>query len=111
MTLAVGVNVCVAVDVNVTVGRGVRVGEGVPVGRGVLVGVRVHMIGVRVKVGVADNAKIKDCRSAVCVAAVARTRRSVVAVEDGAFFVGGEVTVATGGEVNVDETVAGGGGV
>ena len=50
------VNVAVAV----LGGRGVRVGEGVQVGRGVSVGVRVHTMGVRVDVGVADRAAMNS---------------------------------------------------
>jgi hypothetical protein len=105
------VNVCVGVDVYVAVGLDVLVGEGVHVGRGVRVGVFVQMMGVRVDVGVADNAATNNCRSAVCVAAVACMRRSGVAVEEGAMVVGCAVSVTAGGEVYVEETVAGGDGV
>jgi hypothetical protein len=70
VNVAVEVNVLVAVDVLVEVGRGVRVGEAVHVGGGVRVGVLVQMIGVRVIVGVADNAARNASIRAVAVAAV-----------------------------------------
>jgi hypothetical protein len=74
--------------VNVAVGRGVRVGDGVHVGRGVLVGVRVQTTGVRVKVGVADNAAMNACIRAVCAACVAIAARSMVDVGEGTVAVG-----------------------
>jgi hypothetical protein len=77
----------------------------------VRVGVRVQIMGVRVDVGVADNAAMNACLCAVCVTAVARRRISMVAVEDGTIAVGGGVRVATSGKVNVDAAVAGAGAV
>ena len=100
MKLAVGVNVTVGMDVNVEVGREVRVGEGVQVGRGVLVEVRVHTMGVRVNVGVADNAAIKACICAVRTADVARTLWFTVGV-------GVMEAVAVGADVFVVEAVCG----
>lgn len=73
MNVVVGVKLEVGVDVSVAVGRGVRVGEGVQVGRGVFVKVRVHTMGVRVNVGVADNAAMNAFICAVRTAEVART--------------------------------------
>lgn len=81
--VVVGVDVLVNVEVKVAVGRGVRVGEGVHVGRGVLVGVRVHTIGVRVKVGVADNAAMKARIRSVLTAEVERATWATSRVAEG----------------------------
>ena len=67
----------------VRVGRGVRVGEEVHVGRGVLVGVRVHTMGVRVNVGVADNAAMNARIRSVLTAKVARAIWSLLRVAEG----------------------------
>jgi hypothetical protein len=61
-------------------GRGVGVREAVHVGRGVFVGVSVHTTGVRVIVGVADNAAMKACLRSVLAADVARALISIVGV-------------------------------
>jgi hypothetical protein len=89
----------------------VRVGEGVHVGRGVRVGVRVHTIGVRLAVGVAESASRKAPIRAVCTADVALAESAKVAVKDGTVAVGGGVCVGTGGDVDVIVTVAAGGRV
>lgn len=69
-------------NVAVEVGRGVRVGEAVQVAGGVRVGVFVHIMGVRVTVGVADKAARNACMRAVCVAAVEIAVAFLVAVEE-----------------------------
>ena len=84
-------------------------GDGVHVGRGVRVGVRVHTIGVRLAVGVAESAARNACIRAVCTADVALRTSAIVAVEDGTVAVEGGVCVGTGGDVDVTATVATGG--
>lgn len=73
-------NVRVNVGVAVLVGRGVRVGEGVQVGRGVLVGVRVHTMGVRVDVGVAERAAMNSSMRFVSARDVEVALRFIVGV-------------------------------
>jgi hypothetical protein len=102
----VGDDVIVGVRLRVALGRGVRVAEAVHVGRGVFVGVRVHTIGVRVKVGVAESAAMKTCIRCVLAAEVARAFTSAVGVEvrEGVSETGSAV-----GEMRVDAVAEAGG--